>query len=138
MVSTDLGKLVQEMADGEAQLLPQRARACSSASATAWATRSASAVASRRRCTSAGLAAYRAVLDGKAGFFDRVALGLAREASCSRGSRRQIGENLEFLICGSAPLNEETQRWFQMLGIPVYQVYGLTETTGIVSLDEHG
>jgi long-chain acyl-CoA synthetase len=42
------------------------------------------------------------------------------------------------LICGSALLAEETQRWFQMIGIPVYQVYGLTETTAIVTMDEPG
>ncbi|MEX1362132.1 MAG: AMP-binding protein, partial [Nannocystaceae bacterium] len=50
--------------------------------------------------------------------------------------KEQIGPNLEFLISGSAPLSAQTQRWFQMLGIPVYQAYGLTETTGIVSLDD--
>lgn len=50
--------------------------------------------------------------------------------------KRLIGPNLEFLVCGSAPLSEETQRWFEMLGIPVYQVYGLTETTAIVTVDD--
>lgn len=50
--------------------------------------------------------------------------------------RSNIGPSLEFLISGSAPLKPETQNWFQMLGIPVYQVYGLTETTGIVTMDE--
>jgi len=52
--------------------------------------------------------------------------------------REQIGKNLEFLICGSAPLSEETQRWFGLVGIPVYQVYGLTETTAIVTMDQKG
>ncbi|HEX5658666.1 MAG TPA: AMP-binding protein [Polyangiales bacterium] len=52
--------------------------------------------------------------------------------------RQQIGKNLEFLICGSAPLSEETQRWFNMIGIPAYQVYGLTETTAIVTMDKKG
>lgn len=50
--------------------------------------------------------------------------------------RTQIGPKLECLICGSAPLGEETQRWFQMLRLPVYQIYGLTETTAIVSIDQ--
>ena len=50
--------------------------------------------------------------------------------------KEKIGPNLEFMISGSAPLSEDTQRWFQMIGIPVYQAYGLTETTGIVSLDD--
>lgn len=82
-----------------------------------------------------GQKAYRAVAAGQAGFFDRVALGLAERVVFPK-IRQKIGPNLEFLISGSAPLAEETQRWFQMLGIPVYQAYGLTETTGIVSLDE--
>jgi long-chain acyl-CoA synthetase len=50
--------------------------------------------------------------------------------------KRLIGPNLEFLACGSAPLSEQTQRWFQLIGIPVYQVYGLTETTAIVTIDD--
>lgn len=50
--------------------------------------------------------------------------------------RAQIGRNLEFMISGSAPLGESTERWFEMLGIPVYQIYGLTETTAIVSMDD--
>jgi long-chain acyl-CoA synthetase len=33
-------------------------------------------------------------------------------------------------------LSEDVQRWFTMIGMPVYQVYGLTETTGIVTIDD--
>src|SRR5882724_10765286 len=40
------------------------------------------------------------------------------------------------LIFGSAPLSPETQQFFLMLGIPVLQGYGLTETTGICTLDD--
>ena len=50
--------------------------------------------------------------------------------------RRKIGPNLKALICGSAPLAVETQLFFMMLGIPVLQVYGLTETTAICTLDD--
>src|ERR1700722_6161805 len=50
--------------------------------------------------------------------------------------KKMVGENLEALICGSAPLTPETQDYFSMLGIPVLQVYGLTETTGICTMDE--
>src|ERR1700720_4296422 len=46
-----------------------------------------------------------------------------------------IGGNLRALICGSAPLAVETQQFFMMLGIPVLQVYGLTETTAICTMD---
>jgi long-chain acyl-CoA synthetase len=50
--------------------------------------------------------------------------------------KRMIGKNLKALICGSAPLNVETQLYFMMLEIPVLQVYGLTETTAICTMDD--
>jgi long-chain acyl-CoA synthetase len=50
--------------------------------------------------------------------------------------KKMVGENLKALICGSAPLTLETQDYFSMLGIPVLQVYGLTETTGICTMDD--
>lgn len=50
--------------------------------------------------------------------------------------KKMLGENLKALICGSAPLTPETQSYFAMLGIPVLQVYGLTETTGICTMDD--
>jgi long-chain acyl-CoA synthetase len=50
--------------------------------------------------------------------------------------RKSIGANLNALICGSAPLPVETQLFFVMLGIPVLQVYGLTETTAICTMDD--
>lgn len=49
--------------------------------------------------------------------------------------KKVVGDNLKALICGSAPLPPETQDYFRMLGIPVLQVYGLTETTGICTMD---
>ena len=52
--------------------------------------------------------------------------------------RAGIGPNLKGLICGSAPLSIETQLFFMMLGIPVLQAYGLTETTAICTMDEPG
>lgn len=52
--------------------------------------------------------------------------------------RSGIGTNLKGLICGSAPLSLDTQLFFMMLGIPVLQVYGLTETTAICTMDEPG
>src|ERR1700721_2743035 len=50
--------------------------------------------------------------------------------------RKSIGPKLKALICGSAPLSIETQLFFMMLGIPVLQVYGLTETTAICTMDD--
>jgi long-chain acyl-CoA synthetase len=66
---------------------------------------------------------------------DKLALALGERLLFPK-IKKLLGENLEFLVCGSAPLAEATQRWFQILGLPVYQVYGLTETTGIVTIDD--
>jgi long-chain acyl-CoA synthetase len=52
--------------------------------------------------------------------------------------RKRLGGNLKALISGSGPLAVETQLFFTMLGIPVLQVYGLTETTGICTMDDPG
>lgn len=52
--------------------------------------------------------------------------------------RKGIGTNLKALICGSAPLAIDTQLFFMTLGIPVLQVYGLTETTAICTMDDPG
>src|SRR6516162_3538912 len=50
--------------------------------------------------------------------------------------RARFGGNLRGLVCGSAPLAAETQEFFAMLGIPIWQVYGLTETCGICTMDD--
>ncbi|HET6334090.1 MAG TPA: AMP-binding protein [Polyangiales bacterium] len=66
---------------------------------------------------------------------EKMVLMLAQKLLFPR-IRHMLGENLEFLVCGSARLSEDVQRWFTMIGMPVYQVYGLTETTGIVTIDD--
>jgi long-chain acyl-CoA synthetase len=53
-----------------------------------------------------------------------------------RNIRDRFGTNLRGLVCGSAPLAPETQDFFTMLGIPIWQVYGLTETCGICTMDD--
>jgi long-chain acyl-CoA synthetase len=50
--------------------------------------------------------------------------------------RERFGSKLRGLVCGSAPLAPETQDFFAMLGIPIWQVYGLTETCGICTMDD--
>jgi long-chain acyl-CoA synthetase len=66
---------------------------------------------------------------------DKLRLWLARKLIFSKIKER-FGYDLRALICGSAPLAPETQQFFQMLGIPVLQAYGLTETTGICTMDD--
>ena len=67
---------------------------------------------------------------------DAVWLGIANRVAFPAIRKKMIGGNLKALICGSAPLIPETQDYFAMLGIAVLQVYGLTETTGICTMDD--
>jgi len=67
---------------------------------------------------------------------DGIWLWVARKAVFPAIRKKMVGANLKALISGSAPLTPETQDYFSMLGIPVLQVYGLTETTGICTMDD--
>ena len=81
-------------------------------------------------------AAYTRKHEGRTNFSDSIWLALANAGVFPTIRRKMIGSNLKALICGSAPLSVETQLFFMMLGIPVLQVYGLTETTAICTLDD--
>jgi long-chain acyl-CoA synthetase len=72
---------------------------------------------------------------GRGRALDSLWLALGR-ALIFRKIRERFGLHLRALICGSAPLAPETQQFFLMLGISVLQAYGLTETTGICTLDD--
>jgi len=67
---------------------------------------------------------------------DAMWLGMANLLVFPAIRKKMIGKNLKALICGSAPLSIETQLYFMMLGILVLQVYGLTETTAICTMDD--
>ncbi len=81
-----------------------------------------------------GKAAWFRRRAGRSAALDPLWLALAR-AVVFPAIRKKLGPNLKALLCGSAPLAQETQLFFLMLGLPVLQVYGLTETTGICTLD---
>lgn len=74
----------------------------------------------------------------QAGLADSMWLALANAIVFPTIRKKMIGSRLKALICGSAPLSLETQLYFMMLGIPVLQVYGLTETTAICTMDDPG
>jgi long-chain acyl-CoA synthetase len=74
--------------------------------------------------------------DGQARAGDALWLGLANALVFPAIRKKMIGRNLKALICGSAPLSAETQLYFMMLRIRVLQVYGLTETTAICTMDD--
>ena len=74
--------------------------------------------------------------DGGPKFMDSLWLKTANKIVFPTIRNKMLGANLKALICGSAPLNVETQLFFLMLGLPVLQVYGLTETTAICTMDD--
>src|SRR6202165_2127961 len=74
--------------------------------------------------------------EGKSRTGDGFWLTLANRLVFPTIRKKMIGSKLRALICGSARLSVETQLYFMMLGVPVLQVYGLTETTGICTLDD--
>ena len=81
-------------------------------------------------------AAYARKQGKKASLPDSIWLTMANKLVFPTIRKKMIGTNIRALICGSAPLNIETQLYFMMLGIPVLQVYGLTETTAICTMDD--
>lgn len=136
LLSTDLQQLVQEMAAADPHYylnVPAVLERIRVGVGTKIKQRGGLALALYER----GQAAYRRARDGKAGLADRLTLALARALVFAK-IKAQIGPSLEFLICGSAALAEETQWWFELIGVRVYQVYGLTETTAIVTMDIPG
>jgi len=82
--------------------------------------------------------AYMRAREGKKKLSDSIWLGLANAIIFPAIREKMIGANLKALICGSAPLNVETQLFFMLIGVPVLQVYGLTETTAICTMDLPG
>ena len=52
---------------------------------------------------------------------------------CSVRSREGYGGELDFFIGGGALLDIELQRFFYALGIPMYQGYGLSEASPVIS-----
>ncbi len=82
-------------------------------------------------------AAWARVEEDRGSTRDRALLALAG-LLLFKPLRARFGTRLKALICGSAPLSQDTEQFFRMAGIEVYQGYGLTETTALCTLDVEG
>ncbi|HJA98649.1 MAG TPA: AMP-binding protein [Candidatus Alistipes avicola] len=67
---------------------------------------------------------WRVLLSPIVGLFDAILFRKVREA---------FGGSLEFFVGGGALLDSELQRFFYAIGIPMFQGYGLSEATPVIS-----
>ena len=67
---------------------------------------------------------WRALLKPAVALFDTILYSKVREA---------FGGELQFFIGGGALLDSELQRFFYAIGIPMFQGYGLSEATPVIS-----
>ena len=49
--------------------------------------------------------------------------------------RQRLGKNLQFFGCGSAPLNRKLAQKWENIGIAIYEGYGATETTAVLTIN---
>jgi long-chain acyl-CoA synthetase len=71
------------------------------------------------------------------GWMDRRTLAWCERLIFSK-IRARFGGNLRFAVCGAAALEREVAEFMEALGIEVYEGYGLTETSPIVSANVPG
>lgn len=74
---------------------------------------------------------------GRLGPFERALFGLYRRAFFAK-IMQKLGGRTRFIIAGGAKLNPKIASFFGQIGIPVYQGYGLTETSPVISVNGPG
>jgi long-chain acyl-CoA synthetase len=81
-------------------------------------------------------AAERVRVDGATGLLDRLLAGVA-DATVGQKVRAALGGRVRGIFSGGAPASEPLFRFFEGLGLPFVELYGMTETAGLVSLNPY-
>ncbi|MFW6365724.1 MAG: AMP-binding protein [Spirochaetota bacterium] len=66
-------------------------------------------------------------------FFNAVGLGFLPRA-VFKPVRTIFGETMKYFISGGAPLKKKYFKYYQRMGLPIIEGYGLTETTGPICI----
>ncbi|WP_242392870.1 AMP-dependent synthetase/ligase [Anaeromyxobacter oryzisoli] len=82
-------------------------------------------------------AAQRVRVDGSRALRDRVLTRVA-DVLVGRAVRARLGGRIRGLFSGGAPATVATFRFFEALGIPFVELYGMSETAGLVSSNLFG
>jgi len=77
---------------------------------------------------------YATYLEKNAGFLLKMQYALADRLVFSK-LRKRFGGNLKLCCCGGAPLDKEINEFFWIIGIPIIEGYGLTETSPVISIN---
>ena len=84
----------------------------------------------------AGTERGRAELRGRsAGLLGNVRASSLPTASSSAKIRQNLGDRVRYLVSGSAPLPIDIAEFFQGVGLPIIEGYGLTETSPILTVN---
>jgi long-chain acyl-CoA synthetase len=93
------------------------------------------------RCMALGRdIADRAIAGGGArrGFRDKAVFALLWLV-CFRSLQRYLGlDRAKNCFCGGATVSPEVLRFFRTIGVPVYQIYGMTEAAGVTHMQQPG
>ena len=100
----------------------------------------AAAPAERRQAIEGGLAAASAVVRaeqaGETPAPDLVGARERADAEIFAALRAQLGlEQVEYLVSGAAPIAVEVLEFFAALGLPIHEVWGMTETSLIATVN---
>lgn len=75
---------------------------------------------------------------GRVSWHPKLLLWPLLEKKIARPIADKLGGRLKFAVSGGAALNHTIARTFISLGIPIYQGYGLTETSPVISVNRPG